>query len=208
MTDRYRRNFQYIPNVVDTDVFHIDLYSNPNEEFTFFNAAAFVEEKNHALLLEAFSKILIRYPKCRLRLAGTGPLETTAKTHAHSLKVDNRVDFLGVLPRTDIVREMQQMDAFVLSSRVETFGVVLIESLSCGKPVVSTSCFGPESIVVSPEFGVLCEINTESLALAMEQMIRGYSSYDSAVIRNYVINHFSNDAVMNQLMRVYQEVVS
>ncbi|MNK22597.1 Glycogen synthase [compost metagenome] len=208
MTKRYGKEFKYIPNVVDTDVFTGNPDLKQNKAFTFFNAAGFVIEKNHPMLLEAFSKVLVSYPDARLRLAGGGPDEQRVKQYSKELKIDQQVDFLGLLPRVEIVKEMQQMDAFVLSSNVETFGVVLIEALSCGKPVVATASVGPESIVVSPEYGILCKINTEDLALAMEQMIRDYSKYDSTVIRNYVINHFSNDAVMSQLMQVYQEVVS
>ncbi|MNU81073.1 Glycogen synthase [compost metagenome] len=208
MAKRYGREFQYIPNVVDTDVFQIasDLKENP--EFTFFNAAGFVVEKNHPMLLEAFAKVLETQPKTRLRLAGRGPNEQSAKKFAAKLKIDNRVDFLGMLPRNEIVKEMQQTDAFVLSSNVETFGVVLIEALSCGKPVVSTKCFGPESIVTSPDVGILCEQNSADLASAMIQMIQNKSDYNRDVIRKYARDQFSNDAVINQLMNVYQTLVS
>ncbi len=208
MTKRYGREFQYIPNVVDTNIFQIAPDLKENSEFTFFNAAAFVVEKNQPMLLEAFAKVLETHPKCRLRLAGTGPNEQSTKEYAGALKIDKQVDFLGVLPRTEIVKEMQQMDAFVLSSRVETFGVVLIEALSCGKPVVSTKCFGPESIVTSPEVGILCEQNTSDLASAMIQMIQNKSDYNRDVIRKHAIDRFSNEVVINQLMHVYQTIVS
>jgi glycosyltransferase involved in cell wall biosynthesis len=208
MTKRYKRNFHYIPNVVNTDVFYFDLNADRNEEFTFFNAASFVEEKNHSMLLEAFSKVLLKYPKCRLRLAGMGPLETQVRSDVQKWNISQQVDFLGMLTRAEIVLEMQQMDAFVLSSRVETFGVVLIEALSCGKPVVATRCFGPESIITSPELGILCQQEPDSLAEAMEDMIRNSSKYDKEVIRKHVIQHFSNDAVTGQLMHVYQQVIS
>ncbi|MNJ82793.1 Glycogen synthase [compost metagenome] len=208
MTKRYGREFQYIPNVVDTNIFQIAPDLKENSEFTFFNAAAFVVEKNQPMLLEAFAKVLETHPKCRLRLAGTGPNEQNTKEYAGALKIDKQVDFLGVLPRTEIVKEMQQMDAFVLSSRVETFGVVLIEALSCGKPVVSTKCFGPESIVTSPEVGILCEQNTSDLASAMIQMIQNKSDYNRDVIRKHAIDRFSNEVVINQLMHVYQTIVS
>lgn len=208
MSERYGREFQYIPNVVDTAVFRPGIDPGKNAEFTFFNAAGFYLEKNHRMLLEAFSKVVENYPECRLRLAGSGVLEAQMKEYSSELKIARQVDFLGLLPRNEIVKEMQQMDAFVLSSKVETFGVVLIEALSCGKPVVATACFGPESIVIAPEFGILCDINAADLALAMEQVIRNRSAYDSTVIRNYVIDQFSNDAVINRLMQLYQRVVS
>jgi len=208
MSERYGREFLYVPNVVDTEVFEIGQKETTNKEFTFFNAAGFYIEKNHPMLLEAFAKVLVNYPDTRLRLAGSGPSELEMRQYAKDLKIDKQVDFLGLLPRKEIVREMQQMDAFVLSSKVETFGVVLIEALSCGKPVVATACFGPESIVISPEFGVLCNLNASDLALGMEQVIQNYAGFDQQVIRKYVIDQFSNEVVISQLMNIYQQVVS
>ncbi|WP_430404663.1 glycosyltransferase [Fluviicola sp.] len=208
MSKRYRREFQYIPNVVDTSVFQPGINLKMNEEFTFFNAAGFYIEKNHPMLLEAFSKVLVNYPKCQLRLAGNGIYEAQMKSYSKELGIDKQVIFLGLLSRNKIVSEMQKMDGFVLSSKVETFGVVLIEALSCGKPVVSTACFGPESIVISPKFGILCNQNATDLSIAMQQLIQNRSDYDSDVIREYVINQFSNDAVISQLMQVYQKVIS
>lgn len=208
LSAHYSREFVTIPNVVDTAVFHIDPYAAKRKEFTFFLAASFVVEKNHPLLIEAFSRVQATYPQCRLRLAGGGAGMDAIKALVTALKMDKQVDFLGMLPRTEIVREMQQMDAFVLSSKVETFGVVLIEALSCGKPVISTRCFGPESIVTSPEIGILCDPDPEALAAAMIRMITDYAAYDPEVIRKYAIDRFSNDVVMNQLMECYHKVVS
>ena len=73
---------------------------------------------------------------------------------------------------------MQAADAFVLSSAYETFGVVLIEALACGKPVVSTACGGPDYIVTE-ENGLLVPVgDTQALGAALEQMIRTIDRYD------------------------------
>ncbi len=208
MEKRYQRAFLYVPNVVDTDLFVPGQQAAEKGNFTFFNAAGFYVEKNHPLLLEAFSKVVAKHPGVRLRLAGNGIYESQMKDYSAELGIDKQVEFLGLLPRKEIVREMQQMDAFVLSSKVETFGVVLIEALSCGKPVVATRSFGPESIIVSPEFGVLCEQDAEDLSLAMENMILEYSNYNKETIRKFVIERFSNDAVMQQLMQIYRQVIT
>ena len=67
-------------------------------------------------------------------------------------------------------------DCFVLSSFYETFGVVLIEAMSCGIPVLSTRSGGPETIIKSNDYGYLCELNElpefmEKIALKLMQCL-------------------------------------
>src|SRR5699024_9955006 len=87
------------------------------------------------------------------------------------LKIEEQVVFLGPLTREQVKEEVSSADAFVLSSKYETFGVVLIEALALGKPVIATKCGGPESIV-TPEVGYLVENNSEEeLSKAMSELI-------------------------------------
>jgi glycosyltransferase involved in cell wall biosynthesis len=79
-------------------------------------------------------------------------------TLAHALGIAPQVDFLGRISRDRVREEMYSADAFVLSSRSETFGVVLIEALSQGLPVVSTACGGPLD-VVGEDDGILVPVD-------------------------------------------------
>lgn len=206
MSQTYNKEFQYIPNVVDTSVFTLSQEESSREEFVFFNAAGFVVEKNHDLLIDAFARLTTKYPKTRLRLAGSGPNEPIIKQKVQDLGIADKVDFLGQLPRNEVIHEMQSMDVFVLSSNVETFGVVLIEALSCGKPVVSTKSYGPESIITSPNYGLLCEKTVDDLSHSMELVMIEKNRFNSNEIRDYVLQTFSGEVIRKQLMEVYHKV--
>ena len=103
---------------------------------------------------------------------------------------------------------MAVADAFVLSSRNETFGVVIIEALALGKPVIATQCGGPESIL-RPADGLLVPVDDVSaMANAMCQLIERRNDYDPVEIRQSCVARFSETAIAKRLNWIYAEVLS
>jgi glycosyltransferase involved in cell wall biosynthesis len=104
---------------------------------------------------------------------------------------------------------MGTCDAFVLSSSYETFGVVVVEALMNGKPVVATRCGGPEDIVVPGEDGLLVEKdNPEALAAAMLELRAQRDRFDAAAIRQRCIDRFGEAAFVRRHAKVYQAALS
>jgi glycosyltransferase involved in cell wall biosynthesis len=99
---------------------------------------------------------------------------------------------------------MQNCDVFVLSSIVETFGVVLIEVLAVGKPVVATKCGGPEDIV-NQDNGILVPTkDVHALAEAMYNIYLNINKYDASLIRNDCISRFGKDSFVEKLRHIYK----
>ena len=98
---------------------------------------------------------------------------------------------------------MHQCDVFVLPSLYETFGVVLIEALAAGKPVIATRCGGPESIVNDENGLLVAPANSDALGRAMRQMVEAIDRFNKDIIRSDCIARFSRQAVIEQLGRVY-----
>lgn len=102
---------------------------------------------------------------------------------------------------------MTSCDCFVLPSRYETFGVVYIEAMACGKPVIATACGGPDDFV-TPDNGLLVPVEEVSaLEHAMQHMITSSHQYDSDRIRASVQTRFSSQAVAGQLEQIYNTIL-
>ncbi len=119
----------------------------------FVTAGRLVAMKDHATLLQAFALHLRKRPS-RLILLGDGPMLQLLRDRAHAAGIADDVAFEGFVPNP--LPYMRAADAFVLSSRSEGFGNVLIEAMGCGTPVISTDCpHGPREILAHGEFGIL-----------------------------------------------------
>jgi glycosyltransferase involved in cell wall biosynthesis len=97
-------------------------------------------------------------------------------------------------------------DAFVLASRHESFGVVVIEALASGIPAVVTRCGGPEEIV-TPEVGELASPeDPDALADAMSRL--AHRRFDRSAIRRYFEETYAASAVVPRLERLYDDVLA
>lgn len=103
-------------------------------------------DKDQATLLRGFAEALPGLPaNARLVVLGKGRLEDTLKAQAAELGIAERVDFLGQVP--DARRYFQAFDVFALSSDHEPFGMVLLEAMVAGVPLLATACGGAREVV-------------------------------------------------------------
>ncbi|MEQ9229997.1 MAG: glycosyltransferase, partial [Cyclobacteriaceae bacterium] len=115
------------------------------------------------------------------------------------LGVSDKITWLGELSREQVREEMQRCSFYVLPSRHETFGNVLLEAVACGKPVIATDCGGPRDIVTD-EVGVLCEVDMDALTESLKQMISKYAEFTPTLKEDFTPDGFQS--AMGNLYRV------
>ena len=166
----------------------------PAGPFVFLSVARMSAEKGFARLIEAFAEAFGGAPDTRLRLAGDGPIRGELERLCAERKIAAQVDFLGNLSSPQVREAMQAADAFVLASDFETFGVVVIEALACGRPVIATASGGPDHLV-TPENGLLIPArDRNALREALSEMRRRAGEYGPAAIRAEALQRYSPDA--------------
>ncbi len=199
--------FKYIPNVVDSTAFRKINRKKETKPFTWLHIAALDDNKNQPFLIQEFKSYKTFFPDAHLKIIGSGFNEKNIKELANQLGLNNSIEFLGYLSRREIMHQMKQANAFVLSSKMETFGVVLIEALSAGLPVVSTRCGGPESIIKGENIGVLVEQKEGALTEGMKTLTENYAQFQSDNLKQYVDSNFSKEAVAARLEEIYKEAL-
>lgn len=127
-------------------------------------------QKDHKTLLNAVFELKDRF-KCKLYILGEGSLHCELVERVRRLGIEEDVVFMGYVP--DPHRVVSECDLFVLSSRFEGFGNVIVEALANGVPVVATDCdFGPREILNSSSYGELTPVgDSNALAGAIERSL-------------------------------------
>ena len=143
-----------------------------------------------------------------LTVIGDGPEEARLRELARTLGTEDSVTFTGRLERSAMAELYKESDAFVLASRSETFGVVLIEALSAGLPVITARSGGPEDFVDDSNGLLVPADDIAALAEAMENMVREADRYDRAALAASARERFSPGAVAGALTALYEEILS
>lgn len=139
----------------------------PHDDIRFISVGRFSKDKNHRLLINAFHKVHKEYPSSSLYLLGDGVLRPQINNQILELGLSDCIFTPGVV--MNIEDYFKKSDIFVLSSDYEGFGLVLIEAMSAGLPVIATKSGGPQDIITDGNEGYLTEVGDE--AMLAERMV-------------------------------------
>ena len=162
--------------------------------------------KRFDLLVEAFYRC--RFPDhVTLQIVGDGKERPLIESKIKQYHLEQQVRLVGLKTPEEVNELLGHSDCLVLSSRSETFAIVLIEAMAKGLPVIATRCGGPDTFV-RPEDGLLVpNEDAEALAGAMTYMKEHYQEYNAEEIRRHCHDHFSQDVIAEKIIEVYQQVI-
>jgi len=198
----------YIPNIVDVEAFTIKRpESDLGDYFTMVSIGGLIPRKGMDLLIQQFAAFNRKIINSKLIIFGEGPERKALEQLIEELKVSEHVKLMGLRSREEIAPILSNSDVFVLTSKNETFGVVYIEALACGVPVIATTCGGPEGFVHDGN-GLLIPVDDEKALLeAMNTMYAKASTYDRAKVAAEIREKFSPESVAVQLEEIYRELI-
>ncbi|MFH1560402.1 MAG: glycosyltransferase family 4 protein [Chloroflexota bacterium] len=160
-----------VPDGVDIDTFR------PLEELRLPGSLLYVgrlhRRKGLEYLLDAMPSVLREVPGSRLYLIGQGSMERELVAQVHRLSLDEAVTFLGRVDDMELCRWYNRAQAFVLPSLLEGFGMVCLEAMACGTPVVATRVPGIVDAVTDQETGLLVPPgNARALAESIVRLLK------------------------------------
>ena len=166
------------------------------------------EQKNFSLLLSAFAEVAEQYSHWQLLILGEGEQRQQLEASIARSKLQDRVIMPGVVSNPFPI--LKKSHLFVLSSRYEGFGNVIIEAMACGLPVISTDCpSGPSEIITSGENGILVpNQDRDSLIEAMTSLMSDSDRRKQLTASaQKSLNRFELDNILSQWQDLLTTVV-
>lgn len=194
-----------IPNGVDIHQF----FPKESRENTILYVGSLIKRKGVMYLIEAFSMLADKYPEYSLTIVGSGEEFENLQQITRDKGLLSRVIFTGAISPNEVKDRMQQAKVFVLPSLEEGLGVVLLEALACGTPVVASSVGGIKDIV-SPGVGLLVSpASPEELMSGMDWLLKNRSNWEimSKNARRKAIQEYDWTNIARQFVIIYQKLI-
>lgn len=198
------KKIMVIPNLIDNSMFR---YRNCNKElFRFITVCNLKEDKNVDSVIKAFGS-LFKDDLVELIIIGDGPERSNLENIIKDLDISEKVKLLGAKSRLELPQYYNSSDAFVLASNYETFGVVYIEALASGLPIIATKCGGPEEFFEA-EFGYLINKDNQiELEEAMRNLYNNIDKFDGEKISINILDKFSKEVIARRIVKEYKQVL-
>lgn len=199
-----------VPYPVDTTLFSPDGDEKSTDGPTVLFVGRFTDpRKNVEMLVRAFASVREHHPNAELRLVGDDPTPGLRDT-VEEYGLAEAVTFEAYVPNGELPPHYRSADVFAIPSRQEGLGIVGLEAMACGTPVVATRCGGPEQYVEDGETGLLVANDDEAgmadalTALLRDDTRRGELGSNAAA---YVQNNCAEPVLSERFVHVYERLV-
>jgi teichuronic acid biosynthesis glycosyltransferase TuaC len=208
---RYNEQVYSIPNGFSSAFHPIDTTvarerpGLPRDPKVIFTLGNLIKRKGFNYLIDAMEQVCNQRDDVLCFIGGAGPEEGNLQGQIDRLDLGEKVKLLGSVPSDILPLWMNTCDIFVLPSLSESFGVVQIEAMACGKPVVSARNRGSEEIIISDEHGLLVE-PADPEDLAEKILVALDREWDQEAILAYA-EQYTWENIAKEIMGVYKQIL-
>lgn len=196
-----------VNNTYDNDFFYKERIKNDNT-VRFVLTGNLRPIKRYDLVIRAVGECASLQKNTKFTIIGDGPEREKLQEMIEAYHLTDTVFLVGRKTRDFIVETLQEADAYILSSYLETFGVAPVEALACGVPVIATDCGGPRSYMHDFN-GLLIPVDdVNAMSEAISYMIEHYMEYDRKRIAEDCKQKFSTEAIAKQLEAIFEDVIA
>jgi 1,2-diacylglycerol 3-alpha-glucosyltransferase len=172
------------------------------------SAGRLAEEKNWTTLLQAFALALKKQRTLRLVLVGDGPQAEELRQLAAELDVSERILFTGKVPFEQIPAYLKAADLFAFASVTETQGLVTLEAMAAGLPVVAVTGPGTQDIVEDEAQGFLVQNDPQALSRGIVKLVKNsdlMSTFKTAALKKS--RSYDNKRLARKMLKVYEQAI-
>jgi teichuronic acid biosynthesis glycosyltransferase TuaC len=174
------------------------------------SVSSLIKIKGIDLNLRAVARLRDKYPTIRYVVIGDGSEKSKLKALTRKLGIEDRVTFLGRLPHQEAMQHMAACDIFSLPSWEEGFGVVYLEAVAHGKPVIACRGEGIEDVVTHGETGLLVKPKAVDSLVEAIRFLLDHSDKAKAIgerARELILTNYTWEKNAERTLRVYKEVL-
>jgi glycosyltransferase involved in cell wall biosynthesis len=176
------------------------------EKKILFTFGDILERKGFQHLIDAMKILSDKRNDILCVISGKGRYKSSLITKIKRLDLEDTVILLDYIPTEKMPVWINSADMFVFPSLQESFGIVQVEALACGKPVIAARNAGSIEVIASNDVGILCEPGSgaalaEAIACGLER------SWDPAKILKYA-QQYRWDTIAGDLVRIYTTVLA
>lgn len=179
------------------------------QDFVIGHVGRLAAEKNLSFLAEAVSAFMQKYPNAHFVVVGGGPWQETIEQIFKAHKVNWRLHMLGKLEGQDLVDAYHSMDVFAFSSKSETQGLVLVEAMAAGTPVIALEASGVRDVLKHRESGfMLTSESVDVFAEGIEWIYRLSTRQRNELVQNakQTARRFSIETTAEQALNLYDRL--
>lgn len=168
--------------------------------------------KGYDQVIHGLSSVIDAVPNTRYVLAGKGDDRARIQSLVRERGLGDHVRLVGFVPDEELTDLYNLCDVFVMPSKGEGFGIVYLEALACGKPVIAGNADGSTDPLLDGELGELVDPDsTEQIAAAMIRVLAGSAStrlYDGEYLRTRVVSEFGIARFEQRLSQVLEDLIA
>ncbi|MFD4799422.1 glycosyltransferase family 4 protein [Streptomyces anulatus] len=195
-----------VPNVIDFDAFPSS-FERSADLLSWLYVGRLVKHKGVSELLEAFAAVAEKEPAATLTMVGSGSLEGALRARGLELGLEGRFRIEPPVSPDQVNGLMHQHDLLVHASKIETFGMTIVEAVAAGLPVLVTRSHGPEETLagIDRQAGALMDVDDDPQVIvdAYWELRSRVGELDLPAARESLLRRYGSAAVSEQLMNVY-----
>ncbi|MEU2066370.1 glycosyltransferase family 4 protein [Streptomyces anulatus] len=195
-----------VPNVIDFDAFPSSS-ERSSDLLSWLYVGRLVKHKGVSELLEAFAAVAEKEPAATLTMVGSGSLEGALRARGLELGLEGRFRIEPPVSPDQVNGLMHQHDLLVHASKIETFGMTIVEAVAAGLPVLVTRSHGPEETLagIDRQAGALMDVDDDPQVIvdAYWELRSRVGELDLPAARESLLRRYGSAAVSEQLMNVY-----
>jgi L-malate glycosyltransferase len=207
-----RSQCEVLSNFINYDKFDIKVEKNfwkYKNKFNLINISDIEHLKGIDILLKALERTIYYYNNkdVFLHIIGDGIQLDEYKKLSKNLKVEDYCKFYGLIDNDKLPKILNSCNVLVISSRAETFGIVGIEAMACGLPIVSTDCGGPSTYINKTTGLIVKNEDPDKLAEGIIKIKNNFNKYNKSLIKNICKKNYSSDSICSKILKIYEKTI-